>query len=119
MNLRVKMRSLSLETFRSSVKSVLRQINPNEVLSGVVKKLGFRDLVQSVTKLQRLPDDEEPDNPKLLLLLKILETWIHQSQSPVLLVLIPTWAYTEGSSDSNSCQARFHELVPHPGNGVS
>ena len=84
-------------------------------LRNVVKKLGMRDLMQKITKFQPVPDYDSPDNPKWLLLRRILESWIRASQAPVLLFLVPMWPFIEESSDPTSYQARYRELAADTG----
>ncbi len=61
------------------------------------------------------PDYDSPDNPRWLLLRKILETWIRGSATPVLVFLVPTWPFTEESSDPTNYQARSRELAHDTG----
>jgi carbamoyltransferase len=84
-------------------------------LRNVVKKLGMRDLMQKITKFQPVPDYDSPDNPKWLLLRKILGTWIRASKTPVLIFLVPMWPFIEQSSDPTNCQARYRELAAETG----
>lgn len=84
-------------------------------LRNVVKKLGMRDLMQKITKFQPVPDYDSPDNPRWILLRRILETWIRGSEAKVLLLLLPMWPFIEESSDPTSYQARFRELASDTG----
>lgn len=84
-------------------------------LRSIVKKLGMRDLIQKLTKFQPIPEYDSPDNPKWLLLRKILETWIRGSKTPVLLFLVPMWPFVEQSSDPTNYLARYRELAQETG----
>ncbi len=88
---------------------------PYAGLRNVVKKLGMRDLVQKITKFQPVPDYDSPDNATWLLLRKILETWIRESKTPVLLFLVPMWPFIEESSDPTNYQTRYRELASGTG----
>ena len=99
----------------SNVPAALRPVVQNEGVRSVLKSLGIRDLIQKVTKTQPVPDYDSPDNPGWLLLRKILETWIRQSPTPVLLAPIPMWTDIEGTSDPANFQARFRELAADTG----
>lgn len=84
-------------------------------LRNVLKKLGVRDLVQKLTRFQPIPDYDSPDTPNWQLLRKILEAWIRQSKTPVLLLLVPMWPFVEQSSDPTNYLARFRELAADTG----
>lgn len=87
-------------------------------LSGLKKiaiKLGVRDLVQKATKRQPVPEYNSPDHPTWLLLRTILQTWIRECKTPVLLFLLPMWAFIEESSDPTNYLARFRELARETG----
>jgi hypothetical protein len=99
----------------SSVPEALRPIIQNQGVRSALKKLGIRDLVQKITKTQQAPDYDSPDNPGWLLLRGILEAWIRESPTPVLLVPIPMWTHIEGSSDATDYQTRFRELAADTG----
>ena len=84
-------------------------------LRNIVTKVGMRDLAQKIVRFQPLPDYEAADNAKWVLLRKILETWIQGSTTPVLLFLVPTWSFTEETSDPTSYQTRYRELAGDTG----
>jgi carbamoyltransferase len=71
--------------------------------------------MQKIVKFQPVPDYGSRDNPKWLLLRKILESWIVGSRTPVLLVPIPMWSFIEGTSDPTDYRARFVELAQDTG----
>jgi hypothetical protein len=96
-------------------QAVLRRFVPIQYVRQFAKALGLRDLMQKVTKLNRVPDYDSPDNPGWILLRKIVETWIRGSTTPVLLLPIPMWAHFDGSSDPSGYQARFRELADDTG----
>lgn len=79
-------------------------------LRKLARALGIRDLAQKVTHFQPVPDYRSPDNPKWLLMRKILEEWIGRSPVPVMLMPIPLFPFVEGTSDPTAYQARFREL---------
>ena len=99
----------------SNVPAALRPVVQNEGVRTVLKTLGIRDLMQKITKTQPVPDYDSPNNPGWLLLRKILETWIRQSPTPVLLAPVPMWTDIEGTSDPSDYQARFRELAADTG----
>jgi len=80
-------------------------------LRNIVKKLGMRDLMQKITKFQPVPEYDSPNDPKWLLLRKVLETWLRASKTPVLIFLLPLWPFIEESSDPTNYLARFRELA--------
>jgi hypothetical protein len=84
---------------------------PYARLRTIVKKLGMRDLVQKITRFQPVPEYDSPDDPKWLLLRRILEMWIQGSKTPVLLFLVPMWPFIEETSDPTNCIARYRELA--------
>lgn len=88
---------------------------PHAGLRNIVKRLGVRDLVQKIVRFQPVPEYESKQDPKWLLLRRILQTWIHGSTAPVLLFLVPMWSFTEESSDPSSYQARYRELAEDTG----
>jgi hypothetical protein len=99
----------------SSVPAPLRPLVQNEGVRTALKKLGIRDLVQKVAKIQQAPDYDSPDNPGWVLLREILSSWIRDSRAPVLLAPIPMWTHIEGTSDPADYQARFGELARDTG----
>jgi carbamoyltransferase len=106
---------LTRETFSPEDARYIDWGVPYPALRNVVKKLGMRDLMQKITRFQPVPAYDAPDNPKWLLLRKILKTWIEGSRAPVLLLVIPMWPFIEESSDPANYQARFRELVAETG----
>jgi hypothetical protein len=96
------------------VQAALRRMVPPPALAAV-KKFGPRELVQKVTRFQPVPEYDSPQNPSWLLLRTILETWIHGSRTPVLLVPIPMWMFIDGQCDPSKYQARFRELARDSG----
>lgn len=71
--------------------------------------------VQKVTRMQPVPEYDDPQNPSWLLLRAILQTWIRDSRVPVLIVPLPMWQFTEGLSDTTAYQTRFRELAADTG----
>ncbi|MEX2111871.1 MAG: SGNH/GDSL hydrolase family protein [Pirellulales bacterium] len=106
---------LTMSTISAEDAPYVERGVPYPTLRNIVKKLGMRDLAQKITKFQPVPDYDSPDNPKWLLLRKILETWIRGSKTPVLLLLVPMWPFVEGSSDPTNYQRRYRELADETG----
>jgi hypothetical protein len=88
---------------------------PFPAVRNVVKKLGMRDLMQKITRFQPIPDYEDPNSPKWRLLSTILKSWIRESKTPVLILLLPMWPFIEESADPSSYLARFRELAEETG----
>jgi hypothetical protein len=84
-------------------------------LRKIARQLGMRDLVRKFIKPQPAPLYNSPHNTTWLLLRKILETWIHGSNTPVLVFVIPMRPYIEETSDPRNYQARFRELASDTG----
>jgi carbamoyltransferase len=84
-------------------------------LRKLARTLGIRDLAQKVTHFQPVPDYGSPDNPKWLVMRRILEQWIGRSPVPVVLMPIPLFPFVEGTSDPTAYQARFRELAAATG----
>jgi hypothetical protein len=89
--------------------------SPHPRLRNVVRKLGMRDVAQKVTRFQPVPEYASTTNPKWLLLRKILEAWIRDSNTPVLLFLVPMSQFIEETSDPTDYQARYRELTNDTG----
>jgi len=80
-------------------------------LRKLVAAAGLRDVAQSITGYQPLPDYDRPDNPAWLLLREILEQWIREQSKAVILMTIPLYQYVEGTADPAAYQARFREVA--------
>jgi carbamoyltransferase len=80
-------------------------------LRKAARSLGLRDLAQKVTRFQPVPDYRRADNPKWLVMRKILQEWIGESRVPTILMPLPLFPFVEGSSDPSCYQARFRELA--------
>ena len=60
-------------------------------------------LVQSVIRKQPLPEFDDPDGEAWILMRKILEQWASESTTPVLVVPIPVYQYTEQTASPRRC----------------
>ena len=89
------------------------------LLRGLTPSGPVREVVKSVltkfSEFQPLPEYDAPDNPGWLLLREIFATWIRESRTPVLLVLLPHETALMGTSDPKNCQTRFRELARDTG----
>jgi hypothetical protein len=89
------------------------------LLRGLTPAGPVREAVKSVLtkfrEFQPLPEYDAADNPGWLLLREILATWVRESRTPVLIVLLPHETALMGSSDPKNCQARFSELARDTG----
>ena len=81
-----------------------------EPVRKLAKKLGLKDLMQKIVRFQPVPEYDSAKNSEWLLMKKILQTWIEESEVPVLLVPIPMFHHVEGTASAKSYQARFSEL---------
>jgi hypothetical protein len=90
--------------------AMLRRLVPAGPLRQAAKTV-----VRRGRKFQPLPEYSAPDSPDWLLLRKILTTWIAESRTPVLLLLIPHETALMKSSDPRNYQRRFHELAKDTG----
>ncbi len=82
-----------------------------QIFRSLVSKLGLKDLAQSVTRYQPLPEYDDPENDSWLLLKAILEHWISRNSGKVIVMPIPLHQYIEETADPASYQARFGELA--------
>ncbi len=90
--------------------AILRNLVP----PGPLRKM-MKAIVTPFRKWNPLPDYDAPDSPGWVLLRKILEMWIADSKTPVLLVPLPHDSVLTGLSDARNCQARFRELARDTG----
>lgn len=81
----------------------------------VVNAVGLRDMAQRITQYQPLPDYDEPDNPVWLTMRAILELWIANHATPVVVMPIPLYQYIEETSDPSMYLHRFQELAQATG----
>jgi lysophospholipase L1-like esterase len=84
-------------------------------LRRIVGALGLREVAQSLTGYQPLPDYDSPESPAWLLLRSILEQWIRGQAKPVVLMVLPLHQYVEQTADPAAYQARFRELAEATG----
>jgi lysophospholipase L1-like esterase len=84
-------------------------------LRRIVGALGLREVAQSLTGYQPLPDYDRADSPAWLLLRAILERWIGEQSKPVVLMVLPLHQYVEQTADPAAYQARFRELAAATG----
>lgn len=104
-----------LKTLESLPEAERRWVDvggPKPRLRGIVKALGPRvkAMVQRITRYQPVPAFSRPDHPDWLLMRAILEQWISESETPVILVPIPLYQFIEETADARPYQARFAEL---------
>jgi len=81
-----------------------------QLLRKLVIKVGVKDLIQKFIKYQPVPEYNSATNPVWLIMRKILENWIVEHQTPVILMPIPLYQHVEETSDASAYQARFKEL---------
>lgn len=91
-------------------QAALRPLVTSQYFRRFAAAIGLRDLLRPFKKPKPVPDYDSPDNPGWLRLRKILETWVHGSKTPVLIIPIPMWTQMEGTSDATAYQTRFREL---------
>ncbi len=84
-------------------------------LRKVINQMGFKDLLQKLTRYQPLPEYNHPENPAWLLMQAILKKWAADYAGEVLLVPLPLYHYIEETSNSASYRARFRELADGTG----
>lgn len=85
-------------------------------LRQLVNRAGPRvkDLTQRLTRYQPLPAYDRPDDPSWRLMRGILQRWIAEAKTPVVICPIPIYQYVEGSASPKAYQARFAELADPP-----
>jgi hypothetical protein len=93
----------------------VRMLLPHPGLRRAARNLGVTDLLQKLTGIQRAPDYDSPGNPGWLLLRRILERWIAESRTPVLLLPVPMWTFVEGTSDPTGYRDRYRQLAAATG----
>lgn len=103
------------ETLPPEAKGHVDRGLPFPTVRKIVKALGVRDLVQRVTGYNPVPDYDDPKNPKWLVLRAILEQWIRESPTKVIVAPIPLFSFWEGDADASAYQARFRELCQATG----
>lgn len=75
----------------------------------------IKSMAMRFKKFRPMPDYDAPDNAGWLLLRGIVETWIHASRTPVLLVPLPHYFFLQASGNAKGYQARFSELAESTG----
>ena len=87
------------------LKGALQRAPLTAPLRRAVKSAAMR-----LKRLDPVPEYDSPKDPVWLLLRKILETFVHESRAPVLLILIPHYFFLSERSDPSAYQARYREL---------
>ncbi|MBI4125638.1 MAG: SGNH/GDSL hydrolase family protein [Deltaproteobacteria bacterium] len=80
-------------------------------LRDAIRKKGWKDFFQKMTRYQPFPEYERADSPSWLLMRAILKEWIQNHPRPVLLMPLPFYSYVEETSDASNTQKRFRELA--------
>lgn len=80
-------------------------------LRKIVNQVGLRDLAQKVSGYQPLPEYDDPEDSRWLLLRAILEEFLTAVPSPVILMPLPLYQHVEGTADAGGYQARFREIT--------
>lgn len=84
---------------------------PFRALGRVAKALGVRELALKFARFQPLPEYDRPDDAAWLLLRAILERWVRESPTEVLIVPVPLFLHVEEKADASAYQARYAELA--------
>jgi len=71
---------------------------------------GFKDLAQTITQHQPLPEYEQADNPAWLLLKATIAKWMAETRVPVIIAPLPLYQYIEDMASPQNYQKRFREL---------
>ncbi len=83
-------------------------------LRRMLNRLEVKDLVQSLTGYQPVPDYDHPDTPGWQLMRAILVKWLGEIRTihdcAVAVVPLPLYQHVEGTADPKAYQARFSEL---------
>jgi hypothetical protein len=78
----------------------------------LAKKIGVKNnYIQKIFTYPPSPEYKSPRNPAWVLMSAILEEWISNHPTPVLLIIIPPFQYIQGIVNPKPYQARFHELA--------
>lgn len=78
----------------------------------------LKDVLQGLTKVQPVPEYDDPDNDAWLLMRSIIEMWHGELEQPMLLCPIPMYQHIEGAASAKGYQARFAEL-DRPADGLT
>jgi len=86
------------------------------ILRKLINKLGPRvkELAQKATQYQPVPGYDQADNPDWLLMKAILQRWISEVGTPIILFPIPLYQFVEETSSPTAYQNRFAELHAPP-----
>lgn len=79
-------------------------------LRRMVNRMGLRDLVQSMTAYQPVPDYDDPGSPGWQLMRAILTAWHAEVCCPMVIVPLPLYQHVEETADAGAYQQRFAEL---------
>jgi lysophospholipase L1-like esterase len=89
-------------------------IQPDGRLSLLKEFISGEAAEQLATRSTRYPhirEYERADDPSWLLMKAVLQRWIGESPTPVIILPIPYYPFLEGASDPSHYQARFRELA--------
>ncbi|MBW3572780.1 MAG: SGNH/GDSL hydrolase family protein [Gemmatimonadetes bacterium] len=79
-----------------------------------VRRMGWTDTLQRLTRYQALPAYNRAGSPDWLLMKAILTRWASEATAPVMIMPIPLPAYVEETSSPRRYQKRFRELAALP-----
>lgn len=102
---------IDTSTLPDSEKEKVYRSTPHPTIGKLASKFGLKDLIQKKIRYQPLPEYNSPDNPAWIILRAILEEWIDNHSTPVLLMVIPQDQFIRGLADPSSYQERFRELA--------
>lgn len=80
-------------------------------LRNIINRLGVKEFVQKVAKVQPLPEYDKSSNKEWILLSKILKKWVKEVPGQVYVFVIPTYHYIEEYADYNPFYKRFEEFA--------
>lgn len=76
-----------------------------------------KDLLQRLSRVQPVPEYDDPNDPNWVLMRAILLRWHAEATAPMLVCPIPMYQHIEGHASPDGYQARFNELA-RPSNGL-
>ncbi len=87
-------------------------------LRNLAHQLGVKELVQSMTSYQPVPDYNSAESAGWQMMNAILERWVTDSQSPMVIIPLPLYQHVEGTADASQYQSRFREFSERSGRPV-
>lgn len=87
-----------------------------QLLRKLVNRMGpsAKERLQRWTRFQPLPAYDRADHPDWLLMRSILERWIAEIPTPVVICPIPVYQFVEETASAKNYQRRFAELAAPP-----